>query len=125
MKVLNGLYEIANYMEEFPNDLKNAVRKINTGKINVNLNHQGIDPLVHTLNRITKQIATALVIAALLVGSALFIIHKIGPFWFGYSRYGVIGILLAGALVYGMLRNISRGDHDDWSGWKEGRGNGL
>ncbi len=121
MKVLNGLYEIANYMEEFPNDLKNAVRKINTGKINVNLNHQGIDPLVHTLNRTTKQIASSLVIAALLVGSALFIINKVGPFWFGYSRYGIIGIILATVLGYGMLRNISRGDHDDWSGWKEGK----
>lgn len=119
MKVLNGLYEMANYMEEFPNDLKNAVRRINTGKVNVNLNHQGIDPLVHTLNRTTKQIASALVIAALLGGSALFIINKIGPFWFGYSRYGVIGILIAAILGYGMVRNISRGDHDDWSGWKE------
>ncbi len=121
MKVLNGLYEMANYMEEFPHDLKNAVRKINTGKINVNLNHQGVDPLIHTLNRVTKQIATSLVIAALLVGSALFIIHKVGPFWFGYSCYGVIGILLAAILGYGMLRNIFRGDHDDWSGWEEGR----
>lgn len=119
MKVLNGLYEIANYMEEFPNDLKNAIRKINTGKINVNLNHQGVDPLVHTLNRISKQLASALVIAALLGGSALFIIHQIGPFWFGYSRYGIIGIIFASILAYGMMRNISRGDHDDWSGWKK------
>lgn len=119
MKVLNGLYEMANYMEEFPNDLRNAVRKINTGKINVNLNHQGIDPLVHTFNRITKQLATSLVIAALLVGSALFIIHKVGPFWFGYSRYGVIGIICGIILSYGMIRNITKGDHDDWSGWKE------
>lgn len=119
MKVLNGFYEIANYMEEFPNDLKNAVRKINTGKVNVNLNHQGIDPLVHTFNRVAKQLASSLVIAALLVGSALFIIHKVGPFWFGYSCYGVIGIMCSMILGYGMVRNISRGDHDDWSGWKE------
>ncbi|MCF8414889.1 MAG: AarF/ABC1/UbiB kinase family protein, partial [Crocinitomicaceae bacterium] len=27
-KILNGLYEFANYMEEFPHDLKNAIRKI-------------------------------------------------------------------------------------------------
>jgi ubiquinone biosynthesis protein len=121
MKVLNGLYEIANYMEEFPNDLKNAIRKVNTGKISVNLNHQGIDPVVHTLNRTTKQLASALVIAALLVGSALFIINEVGPFWFGYSRYGVIGIIFAAILGYGMMRDIFRGDHDDWSGWKEHR----
>lgn len=121
MKVLNGLYEIANYMEDFPSDLKNAIRKINTGKMNVNLNHQGVDPLVHTINRTTKQIASSLVIAALLGGSALFIIHEVRPFWFGYSCFGVIGIIFAAILGYGMVRNISRGDHDDRNLWKEDR----
>jgi ubiquinone biosynthesis protein len=121
MKVLNGLYEMANYMEEFPSDLKNAIRRINTGKVNVNLNHQGVDPLVHTINRTTKQIASAMIIVALIVGATLFIIHEVGPFWFGYSCYGVIGIILAAILGYGMVRNINRGDHDDWNVWKENR----
>jgi ubiquinone biosynthesis protein len=118
-KILNGLYEFANYMEEFPHDLKNAIRKINSGKINVNLNHQGVDPLVHTINRVSKQIASSLVIAALLIGSAMFIINKIEPFWYGYSRYGVIGIMIAAFLGYGMVKDVFKGDHDDWKGWNE------
>lgn len=121
MKVLNGLYEIANYMEEFPGDLKNAIRKINTGKVNVNLNHQGVDPLVHTLNRITKQIASALIMVAMIGGSTLFIIHRITPLWFGYSSFGIIGIILTAIIGYGMISNISRGDHDDRSVWKKDR----
>ena len=118
-KILNGLYEFANYMEEFPHDLKNAIRKINSGKINVNLNHQGVDPLVHTINRVAKQLASSLVIAALLIGSAMFIINKVEPFWYGYSRYGVIGIMIATFLGYGMVKDVFKGDHDDWTGWKE------
>jgi ubiquinone biosynthesis protein len=116
-RVLNGLYEFANYMEEFPMDLKNAIRKINSGKIKADLTHKGIDPLVHTLNRITKQVLTTLLIAALLVGATQFIINKIEPMWFGYSRYGVIGIILALFLGYGMWRDLRKGDHDDWKGW--------
>ena len=118
-KVLNGFYEFAAYMEEFPMDLKNAIRKINTGKINVDLTHKGVDPLVHTLNRITKHLVTSLIITALLVGSAMFIINKVQPFWWGYSRYGVIGIILAFFLAYGMLKDLFKGDHDEWKGWKE------
>lgn len=116
-RILNGMYEFAAYMEEFPLDLKNAIRKINSGKIKADLTHKGIDPLVHTLNRITKQVLTTLIIAALLVGSAQFIVNKVQPFWFGYSRYGVIGIFIAIFLLYGMLKDLRKGDHDDWKGW--------
>lgn len=59
--------------------------------------------------------------ATLLGGSALFIIHEVRPFWFGYSCFGVVGIIFAAILGYGMVRNISRGDHDDRNLWKEDR----
>lgn len=116
-RVLNGLYEFASYMEEFPMDLKNAIRKINTGKIKADLTHKGIDPMVHTLNRITRQILTSLLIAALLVGAAQFIINEVEPMWFGYSRYGVIGVMIAFYLGFNMWRDLRKGDHDDWKGW--------
>ena len=63
-------------MEDFPTDLKNAIRKINSGKIQVDLTHKGIDPMVHSLLRITKQLISALIIAALVIGASLFIIYK-------------------------------------------------
>ena len=80
-KVLNSLVELTNYMEEFPSDLKNAIRKINSGQIKVDLTHKGIDPMVHTLQRITKQLITALIMVTLIIGASLFIIFKIHPLW--------------------------------------------
>lgn len=118
-KIFNTLYEFGVHMEDFPRDLKNAVRRINTGQISVNLNHKGIDPIVHTVNRVTKQIVSAVLVAGLLVGSILLIINHIGPMWRGYSAFGLIGVLLAMVTVLGMIRNIWKGDHDDWRGWQE------
>ncbi len=119
-KVLNSFYEIGNMMEEFPRDLKNAIQKINRGEIKVDLRHKGIDPLVHTVHRVTKQIVTALIISALIIGSTLFIINKVEPLYHDKTSIaGIIGFILAGILAYGMLRNIRKGDHDDWKGWKE------
>ncbi|MEZ4935987.1 MAG: AarF/UbiB family protein [Crocinitomicaceae bacterium] len=116
-KVLNSLYELGSYMEEFPGDLKNAIKKINDGQIRVDLTHKGVDPLVHTTQRIAKQIIAAFLISALIIASSLFIIFDIQPTVGGYSDFGIIGFIVAGVLAFGMLKNLRKGDHDDWKGW--------
>lgn len=118
-KILNSLFEIGNYMEDFPRDLKNAIRKINTGEIKVDLRHKGIDPMVHTVNRVTKQIVTALIVASLIIGGSLTLINKTEPLWDGVSAWSIIGFIIAGIFALGMLRDIRKGDHDPWQGWKE------
>jgi len=117
-KIFNGFYEFASYMEEFPGDLKNAIRKINNGKVMVDLTHKGIDPMVHTINRVSRQIIMALMFAGFTTGSILFIINKVGPFWWGTSMYGIIGLLIAGYLGWKILKDLRKGDHDDWKGWE-------
>jgi len=111
-KVLNSLVELTNYMEEFPSDLKNAIRKINSGQIKVDLTHKGIDPMVHTLQRITKQLITALIMVTLIIGASLFIIFKIHPLWRDISILGMASFTLAVILGFGMWRNIKKGDYD-------------
>lgn len=116
-KILNSLYEIGMYMEEFPGDLKNAIKKINDGQIRVDLTHKGVDPIVHTTQRIAKQIISAFLISSLIIASSLFIIFDIQPLLGGYSDWGIAGFVIAGILSYGMIRNLRKGDHDDWKGW--------
>jgi ubiquinone biosynthesis protein len=118
-KILNGIYEFGSYMEDFPLDLKNAIRKINNGKIKVDLTHKGIDPMVHTANRVTKQIVTAIIIAGLIVGSALFLIYDVDPKWKGLPTYSWFGMIGAVILAYGLWKDLRKGDHDDWKGWEE------
>ena len=118
-RILNSIYEMGMYMEEFPRDLKIAIRRINDGEVKVDLRHKGVDPLVHTFNRITKQIIMALIIAALIVGSTLMIISKVPPFWGKTSTFGIIGIILAAIMAFNMLRDLKKGDHDEWQGWNE------
>jgi ubiquinone biosynthesis protein len=118
-RIFNSIYEMGMYMEDFPRDIKNAMRKINTGEIKVDLRHKGIDPLVHTINRVSKQLVSAVLIASLVIGSSQMIIHHVHPLWGQSSALGVIGFVVAGIIGLGMLRDLRRGDHDDWNGWKE------
>lgn len=111
-KMVNTIYEFGAHMEDFPRDLKNAIRRINSGQISVNLNHQGIDPVVHTVNRVTKQIVSAILAIGVFIGSVLMIIYEVGPKWNSYSSLGIIGVILAIIIILGMLRNIWKGDYD-------------
>jgi len=111
-KVVNSVIELTNYMEDFPSDLKNAIRKINSGNIKVDLSHKGIDPLIHTLQRITKQLVTAFIMVALIISACLFIIFEIHPLWNGISILGMTSFTLSVFLGYGMLSNIKKGDYD-------------
>lgn len=118
-RVANSVYEMGMYMEDFPRDLKNVMRRINAGEMKVDLRHKGIDPLVHTLNRITRQLVAAVLVAALLIGGTQMIIHDIHPLWRGTSAMGICGFILAGWISFNMLRDLRKGDHDNWIGWKK------
>lgn len=111
-KMMNAVFEITDYVEDFPNDLKNAIRKINSGKIKVDLSHTGIDPMVHVLQRITKQLVTAVIMVALIISAALFIIHEIHPLWNNISVIGIVSFVLAILFGLKMVSNIRKGDYD-------------
>ena len=111
-KIANSIVELTDYMEEFPSDLKNAIRKINSGQVKVDLTHKGIDPMVHTLQRITKQLIAAFIMVALIIGASLFIIFEIGSLWNGISVLGIASFALAIILGFGMLNNIKKGNYD-------------
>jgi ubiquinone biosynthesis protein len=118
-KMLNGLYELGVYMEDFPLDLKNAIRRINNGKVMVDLTHKGIDPVVHTINRVMRQLIMALIFSGLTIGAILFIRFDVGPHWWGVSTFGLLSIGLALFVGNRILRDLRKGDHDDWKGWDE------
>jgi ubiquinone biosynthesis protein len=112
-KVVNSIVEITDYMEDFPSDMKNAIRKINSGKVKVDLTHKGIDPMVHTLQRIAKQVVSAFIAMALIIGSSLLIINDVKPLWRNMSAFGLFGVLIAGIIMFGLLMNFKKGDYDN------------
>ncbi|TAL57176.1 MAG: hypothetical protein EPN85_14435 [Bacteroidetes bacterium] len=118
-RILNSVYEMGMYMEDFPRDLKNAIRKINTGEIKVDLRHKGIDPLVHTINRVTRQIISAIILSGILIGSSLLLVNKVSPLWRETSALGIIGLIIGGIVLMGMMKDLRKGDHDEWSGWED------
>lgn len=107
-RIASSAADFGLYLEDLPGDLRETINKIKTGKIKVDLEHKGIDPLLETAQRITKQVIAAIFSASLIIGSSLLIVAGMPPLWKGVSALGIIGLVLAAVIAFGMLRNISR-----------------
>ncbi len=118
-RIFNSIYELGMYMEDFPRDLKNAIHRINSGELKVDLRHKGIDPLVHTINRVTKQIVSAVILCGLLIGTSLLLVNNVKPFWGETSAFGIIGLIVTAFVLLGIMKDLRKGDHDEWEGWEE------
>jgi ubiquinone biosynthesis protein len=101
------------YMEDFPRDIKAAIRRINRGEVQVELKHQGVDPIVHSLVRTSKIIVAAVISAALIVGASLLMVAETPPIRWGISTPALIGFVIAGIVAFGMINNLRKGDRDN------------
>ena len=91
-----------------PEEMELILKKMTRGKFSVELKHVGLDRLIGEIDRSTNRLSFALVIAALIVGSALVLQLDQGPFVFGYPVFGVLGFAFAGILGIGLVISILR-----------------
>lgn len=111
-KIINSMYELGNYLEEFPSDLRQTMKLIRRGKLKVNLQHEGIDPTVRTLNRLGKQLIIVILVSAIIIGSSVFILADTNPKWGGIPVYSLIGYLLAIFIGAYLLMKMYKKEND-------------
>ncbi|WP_407415331.1 ABC1 kinase family protein [Methanobrevibacter sp.] len=87
----NYLLEIGHLAKNLPNTVNNTLSKLEEGDITIKLKHEGI-------SEISKQVTTAIIIAALIVGSSLALFADKGPTLFNIPILGLIGYIISFAL---------------------------
>lgn len=97
-RILNSLYGLASYLEDFPSDLRQTMKMLRRGKIKVDLEHKGMDPFIYTLRRVSQQMVYAILVSAIFVCSVVFVLLDTKPMWGNVSAFGVIGFSLSGLL---------------------------
>lgn len=95
----------AQLAERFPADLKQVIDSLNRERLTINLEHHRLDRLTETIEHASRNIAWALVIAALFVGSSILVLANRGNTLWGLNFLGIMGFMTAGALV--VLRFIA------------------
>ncbi len=94
--------------KDFPFEIREIVRQIKTGKLKVEFEHKGLEPMLIKHDQISNRIAFAIVLAALIIGSSLIVLSKIPPLWDEVSIIGIVGFVGAGIMGFWLLISILR-----------------
>lgn len=91
------------FVQEFPKDLLEITRNIRQKKFTFMLQLKGLEEMLSTHDQISNRISFSIIIAALIIGSALIVISKTPPLFYGISLIGIIGFLTAAILGIWLL----------------------
>jgi ubiquinone biosynthesis protein len=69
-------------------------------RLSVKLDHSGLGDMLATHDRISNRLSFSIIIAALIIGSALIVISETPPLFYGISLIGII--LFLGAAILGV-----------------------
>jgi len=100
--------EMLHFLDRFPKDLLHITRQIRRQKFVVLYINEHQDDLIAAQHQISNRIAFAVIIAALLIGSALIVISNTPPLFYGISIIGIIGFLFAAVMGIWLLIAILR-----------------
>lgn len=91
------------FLQQFPKDLLEIAGLLRQQKLGLQLRHEGLDRVLATSDQISNRISFAIIIAALVIGSALIVISKTPPLFYGISLIGIIGFLAAALMGVWLL----------------------
>ena len=101
--------EFIQFFKQFPTDMIEISRLIKNQKLSLKLDNNSLESIQSTNNKTGNRIAFSIIIAALIIGSALVITAKTPPFLFGMSFLGFTGIAISAVmglwLFFAIIRN--------------------
>jgi ubiquinone biosynthesis protein len=107
-RLLGGVRETVSALHALPLHLDAIGRKAREGRLEVRFVHTNLDHFEREMDRSSNRIASALIIAALVVGSSLVVQVERGPLVLGYPVLGLIGFVVAGVFGIGLAIAILR-----------------
>jgi len=100
--------DLLTLLKEIPGEIREIFRLTREGKIKMEFEHRGLDPMLFTHDRISNRIAFAIVLASLVIGSGLIVLSGIPPRWHEIPVIGLIGFIVAGLMGFWLLISILR-----------------
>ena len=100
--------DFAELLQNFPSDYYKVVNTISSGKIRLSLEGEGMDQVRDSMSKASSSLAFAVVLAALIVGSAIIVHSRLPPLWHEVPVIGIIGFVISGVIGFGLLIKIIR-----------------
>lgn len=94
--------------KDLPGEIRELLKQAKQGKVRIEFEHVGLQPLRQTINRFSDSLSYAIVLASMLIGSSLMVLSDVPPLWHEIPIIGVVGFVVSGLMGFGMLRSISK-----------------
>jgi ubiquinone biosynthesis protein len=96
------------FLQKFPKELLDITQIIRQQKLSLKIEHRGFETMLVTHDRISNRISFSILIAALIIGSALIVISETPPLIYGISLIGIILFFAAAMMGIWLLVAILR-----------------
>ncbi|MBW2582349.1 MAG: AarF/ABC1/UbiB kinase family protein [Deltaproteobacteria bacterium] len=103
-RIADDVYDLASrllhFFQQFPKDLLDLANLARQHKLSLKIEHRGLETMLATYDRISNRISFSILIAALIIGSALIVISETPPLIYGISLIGIL--LFSAAAIMGI-----------------------
>jgi ubiquinone biosynthesis protein len=97
-------------IQQLPVDTMEILRLVRQGKLKIAIDIQGLDKLIVHQDQTSNRISFSIIIAALILGSAIVVNSEVPPMMFGVSVIGIAGFLAAAVMgVWLVVAIVRRG----------------
>jgi ubiquinone biosynthesis protein len=96
----------AGLLRDLPYDISVILDQLKKGRVKIEFEHIGLEPIRRTLDRVSHHISLTLLLASLLIASALIVLARIPPMVGEVSIIGLVGFIISGVLVLILIFTI-------------------
>jgi len=98
--------EVGDFLMQFPQDMKTIVEKMKSGKFKIEFRHMGLEEMEESIEKSANRLSISIIIASILIGSALLLLAKTPPMFFGIPILGLAGFVTAVGMGIVLIRSI-------------------
>ncbi len=97
-------------LQNLPGDAIEVMRLTKSGKLFLNIRIDGLDKMLNTQDQTSNRISFSIIIAALILGSAIVVNSDVPPMVFGVSLIGIAGFIAAAVMgIWLLIAIIQKG----------------
>ena len=101
-------FELFALAKEIPGEVREILKMVRHGNLKMDFEHRGLEPIMASNDKISNRLSFAIVLASLIIGSALIVLSDVPPKWHEIPIIGLAGFVFAGIMGFWLLISFLR-----------------
>jgi len=106
--LLDSVDRFLQVTQDLPDDMGELIRLVKRGKLRAEISHELTPSTRSLLNRLMDRLVSAIIIAALLIGSSIMVLSDIPPKWHDIPVLGLLGFKIAAIMSIFTILSVWR-----------------